>query len=202
MKRLLGWVLALAGLAGAGVQAQDAPQTWQGTLHAGQRDVRLVLQLTKATDGALKGKLFNVDQPMAGIGTTTMSLDGGVLKFTIVGMDVNYEGKVGPDGKSAVGTWKQGGQELPLTLEHVNADAAWEIPKVTAAMSLMDPKLTPGYEVATIKPSNPDSQGRGFTLEGRHLVARNFTVEGLITLAYNLHSKQVTGGPEWITTGL
>jgi uncharacterized protein (TIGR03435 family) len=200
LKRLLVWVGGLAALLGVGAQAQDAPETWQGTLHAGQQDIRLELQITKA-DGALKGKLYNVDgQGPGGLGTTTLSLDGGALKFTIVGMDVNYEGKVGPDGKSAVGTWKQGGREVPLTLEHVNADAAWAIPKPTPALSLMDPKLVPGYEVATIKPSNPDQQGRGFTLQGRHMVARNFTVEGLITLAYNLHAKQVTGGPEWLTT--
>ena len=192
------WVGVLAALLGAGAQAQDAPETWQGTLHAG-RDLRLLLQVSKA-DGVLKGKLFNVDQAMAGMGTTTLSMDGGVLKFTIMGMDVNFEGKVTPDGKMAVGTWKQGGRDLPLTLEHVKADAAWEIPKPTAALSLMDPKLQPGYEVATIKPSNPDQQGRGFTLQGRHMVARNFTVEGLITLAYNLHSKQVTDGPDWIRT--
>lgn len=198
MKRLVMWIGVLAALLGMSAQAQDAPETWQGTLHAGQ-DIRLVLQITK-TDGALKGKLFSVDQAAPGIGTTTTSLDGGVLKFTITGMDVNYEGKLTPDGKLAVGTWKQGGHELPFTLEHVTPDAAWEIPKPTAALSLMDSKLTPGYEVATVKPSSPDEQGRGFTLQGRHLVARNFTVEGLITLAYNLHSTQVTGGPDWIKT--
>jgi uncharacterized protein (TIGR03435 family) len=198
--RLLVWVGVLAALLGVGARAQDAPETWQGTLHPGQQDVRLELQITKA-DGALKGKLYSVDgQGPGGIATTTMSLDGGVLKFTIVGIDASYEGKVGPDGKSAVGTWKQGGRELPLTLEHVNADAAWPIPKPTPALSLMDPKLVPGYEVATIKPSAPDAQGRGFTLQGRHMVARNFTVEGLITLAYNLHEKQVIGGPAWLTT--
>ena len=180
-------------------QAQDAVDTWQGTLHPGQ-DIRLELQITKSA-GALKGKIYAVDQQgPGGIGTTTMSLDGGVLKFTVTGMDVSYEGKVSPDGKSAVGTWKQNGREIPLTLEHVNADAAWPIPKPTPALSLMDPKLEPGYEVATIKPSPPDEQGRGFTLQGRHLVARNFTVEGLITLAYNLHPTQVTGGPAWLTT--
>jgi len=199
VKRLLLWVSALA-LCGMGAQAQDAADTWQGTLHAGQQNVRLELQITKA-GGALQGKLYPVDMPgPGGLATTTLSLDGGLLKFTIVGMDVAFEGKVSPDGKSAVGTWKQNGQDTPLTLEHVNADEAWEIPKRTAALSLMDPKLQPGYEVATIKPSAPDEQGRGFTLQGRHLVARNFTVEGLITLAYNLHPKQVTGGPEWITS--
>ena len=161
MKRMLMLAGVLVGLLCVGAAwAQDAPDTWQGTLHAGQQDIRLQLQLTKA-DGTLKGKLFPVDQPgPGGLATTTLSLDGGVLKFTIVGMDVNYEGKVSPDGKSAVGTWKQGGQTLPLTLEHVSASEAWELPKRTAALSLMDPKLTPGYEVATIKPSDPDKPGK------------------------------------------
>jgi uncharacterized protein (TIGR03435 family) len=198
MKRLAIWVSVLAALLSAGARAQDAPETWQGTLHVGQ-DLRVVLQVSKA-DGALKGRFFSIDQGAGGMGTTTMSLDGGALKFTIVSMDASYEGKLSPDGKSAVGMWKQGGRDTPLVLEHVNADAAWEIPKPTPALSLMDPKLEPGYEVATIKPSPPDEQGRGFNLRGRHLVARNFTVEGLMTLAYNLHSKQVTGGPAWLTT--
>jgi uncharacterized protein (TIGR03435 family) len=200
VKRWLVLVGVLAALLGVGAQAQDAPETWQGTLHAGQQDIRLEMQITKAA-GALKGKLYAVDRPgPGGLATTTLSLDGGVLKFTLVGMDVDYEGKVGPDGKSAVGTWKQGGHDTPLTLEHVNADEAWEIPKPTPALSLMDPKLQPGYEVATIKSSNPDDQRRGFTLQGRHLVVRNFTVEALITLAYNLHTTQVIGAPDWIKT--
>jgi uncharacterized protein (TIGR03435 family) len=199
VKRLLVWVGVLATLLGVGAQAQDAVDTWQGTLHPGQ-DIRLELQITKSA-GALKGKIYAVDQQgPGGIGTTSMSLDGGVLKFAVTGMDVSYEGKVSPDGKSAVGTWKQGGRELPFTLEHVNADAAWPIPKPTPALSLMDPKLEPGYEVATIKPTDPAHPGGGFTLQGRHLVARNFTVEGLITLAYNLHTTQVTGGPDWLKT--
>lgn len=196
------WAGVLAVLLGVGAWAQDSappherPETWQGTLHAGQ-DLRLVLEVSKA-DGALKGRLYSIDQGPGGMGTTTMSLDGGALKFTILGMDVSYDGKVTPDGKSAVGTWKQGSRELPLTLEHVSADAAWEIPKATPALSLMDPKLEPGYEVATIKPSPPDEQGRGFNLRGRQMIVRNFTVEGLITLAFNLHETQVIGGPDWM----
>jgi uncharacterized protein (TIGR03435 family) len=200
VKRLLVWVGVLAALLGVGAQAQDAPETWQGTLHTGQQDIRLQLQITKAA-GALKGKIYPIDLPgPGGMATTTLSLDGGVLKFTLTGMDVDYEGKVSPDGKSAVGTWKQGGHETPLTLEHVNAGEAWEVPKPTAALSLMDPKLQPGYEVATIKPTDPNHARGGFTLQGRHLVAGNFTVEGLITLAYNLHPTQVTGGPDWLKT--
>jgi hypothetical protein len=145
VKRLVIWASVIVALLAEAAWAQDSPETWQGTLHARQ-DLRLVLQVTKA-DGALKGRLFSIDQEPGGMGTTTMSLDGGMLKFTILGMDVSYEGKVSPDGKMAVGTWKQGSQELPLTLERVSAEAAWEIPKATPALSPMDPKLEPGYEV-------------------------------------------------------
>ena len=198
MKRLVIWAGILAALLGMRAWAQGVPETWQGTLHPG-KDLRLVLQVSKA-DGGSKGKLFSIDQGASGMATTTLSLDSGALKFTILGMDVSYEGKLSSDGKVAVGTWKQGSRELPLSLEHVSADAAWEIPKATPALSLMDPKLEPGYEVATIKPTDPDHARGGFTLQGRHVVAGNFTVEGLIKLAYNLHETQVVGGPDWIKT--
>ena len=198
VNRLTIWAGVLAVLLGVHAPAQNVPETWQGTLHA-DKDLRLVLQVSKS-NGALEGRLFSIDQGPGGMGTTTFSLDGGALKFTILAMDLSYDGKLTQGGKTAVGTWKQGSRELPLTLEHVNADAAWEIPKATAALSLMDPKLEPGYEVATIKPTDPDHARGGFTLQGRHLVAGNFTVEGLITLAYNLHPTQVVGGPDWIHT--
>ncbi|HZQ44660.1 MAG TPA: TIGR03435 family protein [Acidobacteriaceae bacterium] len=197
MKRLGMLVGVVAALLGVGACAQDSPQTWQGTLHAGQQDLRVVLQVSKA-DGALKGRIYSIDQGPGSMGTTTLSLDGGALKFTILGMDVSYDGKVTPDGKMAVGTWNQGGHELPLTLEHVSAEAAWEIPKANPALSLMDPKLQPGYEVATIKLTDPNHPRNGFWLQGRHVMAGNFTVEGMITLAYNLHPTQVIGGPDWI----
>jgi uncharacterized protein (TIGR03435 family) len=184
-------------LAGAGANAQEKVETWQGTLHAG-RDLRLVLQVSKA-DAKVTGRLYSIDQgPGGGMGTTTLSMDGGVLKFTILGMDCSYEGKLSPDGKSATGTWKQGGHDSPLVLEHVNADAAWEIPKATTALSLMDPSLMPGYDLATIKPSKPDDQRKGFNLRGQHIVVTNMSAQELILLAYNLHPKQITDGPSWL----
>lgn len=203
MKRLVIWAGLIAALVGVGACAQNAapaqprPEIWQGTLHPNGHDLRVLLEVTKA-NGALKGEIYSVDQGGGGMATTTLSLDGGVLKFTILGMDVSYEGKVSADGKSAVGTWNQGGHGVPLTLEHVSADAAWEIPKANPAMTLMDPTLDVGYEVATIKPTDPNHARNGFWLQGRHVMAGNFTVKGMITLAYNLHETQVVGGPDWI----
>lgn len=195
MKRLWLCLGLLAMLLGQGAKAQQV-ETWQGTLHAGQ-DIRLVLQVTKK-DAGFTGRLYSIDQGPGGMNTTTLSINGGMLKFTILGMDSSYEGKLSPDGKSATGVWKQGGHEIPLVLDHVNADAAWEIPKATTALSLMDPSLTPGYDIATIKPSKPDDQRRGFTLRGQHILVTNMSVQDLILLAYNLHPNQVTGGPSWL----
>lgn len=57
---------------------------------------------------------------------------------------------------------------------------------------------SPKFEVATIKPSNPDGQGQGFDIQGRHVKTMKTTVNNMITFAYGLHAKQIVGGPEWL----
>jgi uncharacterized protein (TIGR03435 family) len=56
----------------------------------------------------------------------------------------------------------------------------------------------PAFEVATIKPSNPDAPGKGFTVRGRQFATFNTTLNDLITFAYGLHAKQIEGGPDWL----
>lgn len=56
------------------------------------------------------------------------------------------------------------------------------------------------FEVATIKLSNPDAPGRLFTFRGRQMLTVNTTLSSLITFAYDLHPKQIVGGPEWADT--
>lgn len=56
----------------------------------------------------------------------------------------------------------------------------------------------PKFEAATIKPSNPDGQGQGFDIHGRHVTTVKTTVNNMMTFAYGLHAKQIMGGPEWL----
>jgi uncharacterized protein (TIGR03435 family) len=59
----------------------------------------------------------------------------------------------------------------------------------------------PAFEVATIKPADPDSRGRYITMQSAHqFLARNHTVRTLIMAAYNLHERAVAGGPVWADT--
>jgi hypothetical protein len=60
MKRLPMFASVFFALLSPAAWAQNSPETWQGTLHSGQ-DRRLVLQVTKS-DGALKGRIFSIDQ--------------------------------------------------------------------------------------------------------------------------------------------
>jgi len=55
------------------------------------------------------------------------------------------------------------------------------------------------FEVATIKPTDPDFRGRFIRMESAHqLVARNHALNTLIAAAYNLNPRAISGGPAWI----
>jgi uncharacterized protein (TIGR03435 family) len=56
----------------------------------------------------------------------------------------------------------------------------------------------PSFEVATIKPSRPDTPGQSITVRGRTFNTLNQTVAGMMTFAYGLHPDQIVGGPAWM----
>ena len=58
----------------------------------------------------------------------------------------------------------------------------------------------PVFEVATIKPSQPNDPSDGFHTRGRHLFIENQTVNKLIAFAYGMNGKQISGGPAWLGT--
>jgi uncharacterized protein (TIGR03435 family) len=75
---------------------------------------------------------------------------------------------------------------------------AWAIPAPPAAAVPMAANALPAFEVATIKPSNPDAQGKAFTVRGHQVLTINTSLSDLITFAYGLHARQVMGGPDWV----
>jgi uncharacterized protein (TIGR03435 family) len=57
----------------------------------------------------------------------------------------------------------------------------------------------PTYEVATIKPSQPEEQ-RSAVVQGTRLVTAGTSLVDLMMFAYSVHPLQITGGGEWIRT--
>jgi uncharacterized protein (TIGR03435 family) len=195
MKNLMLGLVALASLFTPALRAQDISGNWQGTLHAG-KDLRIIVRLTK-DDSQLKAVMYSIDQGGQPINTTGVALQGTVFKFTAPSVNGTYEGKLSADAKIILGTWTQGGQSLPLTLVRATPETAWEIPTPPAPLKPMAADADPSFEVATIKPSDPNVPGNWFSVKGRNYTTHNISLAGLIESAYGVHAKQIVNGPDW-----
>jgi len=54
------------------------------------------------------------------------------------------------------------------------------------------------FEVAVIKPTSPDERARYTTMQGAHqFIAKSYTLKYLVSAAYNLPPRAISGGPDW-----
>lgn len=101
--------------------SQDIAGDWQGALNTGMGELRLVLHITKAADGALKATLDSIDQPGGnGIPVQSITLKDSRLTLDVAAVRGTYDGKVSVDAKTISGTWTQG-QSLPLEFKRATA---------------------------------------------------------------------------------
>lgn len=56
----------------------------------------------------------------------------------------------------------------------------------------------PGFEVATIRPSEPGASGTDIDMVGRRFVLKNYPLRDMVAFAYGLHRDQVLNGPDWM----
>jgi len=188
-------VLQAAVVAKPEATPQDLTGTWQGTLHAG-KDLRLVVKITKDDKGAYKSAFYSIDQGGQSLPVPTTTLQGGAVKMNLPAINGAYEGKMSADGKTIDGKWTQGPNPLPLVLERATAETEWAIPEPPKAMAA---DANPSFEVATIKPTAPDTPAarKYLTVQGNRLISSNFSLTDYICFAYGIHAKQVTGLPDW-----
>ena len=118
MKRV--FILVILLISASFVRAQDIAGDWQGTLDTGMGQLRLVLHITKAADGALKAMLDSIDQNANGIPVESATLKGSKLNLDVEAVHGTYDGTVAPDGKTISGTWNQG-KALPLEFKRASA---------------------------------------------------------------------------------
>jgi len=195
------WMLRIAALAVlpvCGLLAQDLTGNWQGTLTipASKQELRVVIKVSKA-DAGLKAVMYSIDQGAQGM-AATIAVQGSAVKVSIPGIGGTYEGKLDSDGVNLTGTWTQGSTPLPLNLKLANGQTAWTIPEPPAPLKPMAADASPAFDAASIKPSDPGEQGKGFRVRGREFSTINTSVSDLITFAYGLHARQISGGPAWL----
>jgi len=66
--------------------------------------------------------------------------------------------------------------------------------------ALMAPNVDPGWEVATVRPSDPDEQEQSFSVRGRHVLIKRQSVETMLMVGYGLQKSQIANAPEWVKT--
>jgi uncharacterized protein (TIGR03435 family) len=190
-----------APASGAPFNPKDIIGTWQGTLHAG-RDLRLVVKVTKDDKGAYQANFYSIDQPVPPLAVDSPTLDDSSVKFEVKRIGGKFEGKLSGDGKTIDGSWSQGPNPLPLQLARATPETEWTIPPPPPPVKPMAADADPSLDVATIKPSDPSGQGKGFGFQGTHFRTYRTNLNDLIAFAYGVHSKQIVGAPDWFGTEL
>jgi uncharacterized protein (TIGR03435 family) len=203
MKKLPG-IIAFTVLSGTSLFAQSLVGNWQGTLApppgapATAKELRIVMKVATTDADMLKATLYSIDQGGQGIPGGAVTVQSKAVKITVPGIGGTYEGTFSGDGNSIAGTWTQGPAPVPLNLVRATPQTAWVIPEPPPRPKPMAADANPVFEVATVKPSKPEAQGMGYRVNGRSFSTLNTTLSNLITFAYGIHARQVTGAPEWV----
>jgi len=195
MKKLM-LIAALAAVSGVALHAQNMTGAWQGTLK-GPQDLRIVVKISLDNDN-LKAVLYSIDQGGQGIPASAITRDGSTVKMTVAGIGGAYEGKLSADGNSIAGTWTQGGPAMPLNLARATPGTEWTIPEPPPPPKLMVADANPAFEVSTIKPAKPEERFSLLVNRSGMLNTTATSLSDLIKFAYDLHPRQITGGPVWL----
>ena len=196
-----GQVVLLAILSiGCGV-AQDVTGIWQGkvTNPDTQQELRTVLKIASSDGNPIKGNFYSIDQTYL-VFPATLTIQSGVVKMSIPGIGATYQGKLGPDGNTLTGTVKGFSSPVAWNMKRVSEAEAWPLLKPPDPPKPMAADADPAFEVATVKPSNPDATGRGIRVRGGDVSLLNWKLMDLVTFAYDLHPHQVIGAPAWSTS--
>ncbi len=198
MKRGLLYLSAALALMVPTLRAQEITGHWQGSLKTPQKDLRIILVVTK-DDGKLKGTMYSIDQTPQPFKASSVSLDGSTFKYAVDLIGGTYEGKLSADGNTITGTWSQG-TPIPFVLTRATKTTAWEIPAPPPPPKLMPANADPSFDVATIKPNDSGATSmQQLTINGRDFRTRASSLSDLIAFSYEVQAKQIVGAPDWAT---
>jgi hypothetical protein len=88
--------------------------TWNGTLEAGERQMRLILKMANQPDGTATGTIVSPDGSGVEI-PIAMTQKASSLTVDVPSVGISYVGVLNAAGTELVGTWTEGSAVLPLT---------------------------------------------------------------------------------------
>ena len=130
--------------------AANKAQHWEGSLKVRPGiELRVVLHVRGDDQGATVATLDSPDQGQGGFKLDPFSLSPGEhrLAFELKSKGAKYEGKLNSEGTEAVGTWSQGGAQLPLTFRQTKTPTP--VAKIAGPEQAWEGKLSLGETVAS-----------------------------------------------------
>jgi uncharacterized protein (TIGR03435 family) len=203
MKRFTLAIAAVAVLQAGTLFAQNLAGTWQGLMLVSEKPgdtLRVVFKISTSVGGALTGQMYSLDHG-GQAPAPDITLKGSTVKIVMPSVGATYTGSLGGDGNSITGKWGSssgGSTPLVLNLTRATAETAWKIPDPPPPPRMMPADADPGFEVATVKRTNPNQRSGGIRIQGHQFSATNLSVSNLLVMAYGLHPTQLVGAPDWI----
>lgn len=118
LSNIAGAQVLTARAESASANNQSLEGIWQGAIEANAGiQLRLVLKISKAADGAFKGTLDSIDQSANNLPIDVITFKDAALHFEMKMIGATYEGKMSADGAQIEGEWKQGPASFPLTFK-------------------------------------------------------------------------------------
>jgi uncharacterized protein (TIGR03435 family) len=178
---------------------QNLTGTWQGIVRPPdtKADLRTVIRIAAADGATYKATFYSIDQTFQAF-PTTVTVQPSNIKIEIPGIGAVFEGKLSADGNTIAGSIKRGFPEaVPWTLKRLlEGQEAWNIPPPPEPRKPLH-DADPSFEVDTVKLTPPDTRGMGIRLQGQTIGVVNMTVQQLLTQVYEVHTRQIIGGPAW-----
>ena len=94
--------------------SKEMEGTWNGTLSAGEKQVRLMLKMMNQADGTAVGTIVSQDGSGVEI-PITMTQTASHLTVEVPSVGASFVGALNATGTELVGNWKEGSATLPLT---------------------------------------------------------------------------------------
>jgi uncharacterized protein (TIGR03435 family) len=192
------WIVAAALhlCAPLAAQTQNLAGQWQGSTNPAKEQRLVFVLATNSAGGGYTATMHRIDQSGRPVAASVVT-QGSTVRLSIPTANMTFEGKLTLDGNSIAGTFTEGQVSQPLTLVRASKETAWALPAPPRPMAADAPTV---FEVATVKPSGPPPFPgfKQFTIKGREVLTVNTTTADLITYAYGVQTRQVSGGPSWI----
>ena len=111
---------------------------------------------------------------------------------------ITFEGKLSPDGNSIAGNFVQGPNTMPITLVARDEGDGIRDPGAAADDGC---RRADGVRGRDHQAEQPECAGQAVHRQrGREVLTINTSLSDLITFAYNVHPRQIVGGPSWMAS--